>query len=162
MLSQTLVFIIHGIILKSNIRIKLATKILAPTQNEEVAWPDGSYSLPNIQDYFGYILKKLGKNTVNPSLKIYTNIKENRITFKIKTGYYLELLTSETMKLIGKAKSKITKDKNGEKVPYLEITGNLDKVDGSTMLFIIKEVKETVLDFQKGQLKYYDFVFVLL
>ena len=122
MLSQTLVFIIHGIILKSHIRIKLATKILAPTQNEEVAWPDGSYSLPNIQDYFEYILKKPGKNTVNPSLKIYTNIKENRITFKIKTVYYLELLTSETMKLLGKAKSKITKDKNGEKVPYLEIT----------------------------------------
>ena len=83
---------------------------------------DGSYSLPDIQDHFGYILKKPGKNTVNPSLKIYTNKKENRITFKIKTGYYLELLTSETMKLIGKAKSKITKDKNGEKVPYLEIT----------------------------------------
>ena len=83
---------------------------------------DGSYSLPDIQDHFGYILKKPGKNTVNPSLKIYTNIKENRITFKIKTVYYLELLTSETMKLLGKAKSKITKDKNGEKVPYLEIT----------------------------------------
>ena len=42
--------------------------------------------------------------------------------FKIKTGYYLELLTPETMKLLGSTNSKITKDKNGENVPYLEIT----------------------------------------
>ena len=47
---------------------------------------------------------------------------ENRITFKIKTGYFLELLTSETMKLLGSTKSKITKDENGENVPHLEIT----------------------------------------
>ena len=46
----------------------------------------------------------------------------NRPTFKIKTGYYLELLTPETMKLLGSTKSKITKDKNGENVLYLEIT----------------------------------------
>ena len=44
------------------------------------------------------------------------------ITFKIKTGYYLELLTPETMKLLGSTKSKITKDKNGKNVPRLEIT----------------------------------------
>ena len=42
--------------------------------------------------------------------------------FKIKTGYYLGLLTPETMKLLGSTKSKITKDKNGENVTYLEIT----------------------------------------
>ena len=47
---------------------------------------------------------------------------ENRITFKIKTGYSLELLTKETMKLLGITESKITKDKNGENVPSLEIT----------------------------------------
>ena len=47
---------------------------------------------------------------------------ENRITFKIKTGYYLELLTHETMKLLGSSTSKITKDENGENVPHLEIT----------------------------------------
>ena len=47
---------------------------------------------------------------------------ENSITFKIKKEYYLELLTPETMKLLGSTKSKITKDKNGENVPYLEIT----------------------------------------
>ena len=47
---------------------------------------------------------------------------ENRITFKIKTGYYLELLMPETMKLLGSTKSKITKDKNGENVARLAIT----------------------------------------
>ena len=47
---------------------------------------------------------------------------KNRITFKIKTGYYFELLTPETMKLLGRTENKITKDKNGENVPHLEIT----------------------------------------
>ena len=41
--------------------------------------------------------------------------------FKIKSRYYLELLTPETMKLLGSAESKITKDKNGENVPHLEV-----------------------------------------
>ena len=50
---------------------------------------------------------------------IYVNKIENRITFQIKTGYYLETLT---MKLLGGTKSKISKDKNGENVPHLEIT----------------------------------------
>ena len=48
---------------------------------------------------------------------MYINRIENRITFKIKNGHYLELLTPETMKLLG---SKITKDKNGENVHHLE------------------------------------------
>ena len=39
---------------------------------------------------------------------------KNRVTFKMKTGYYLELLTHETMKLLGSIKNKISKDKNGE------------------------------------------------
>ena len=50
------------------------------------------------------------------------NKTENRITFKIKNGYSLELLTKETMKLLGSTESKITKDKNEENVPHLEIT----------------------------------------
>ena len=52
---------------------------------------------------------------------MYINRIENRITFKIKNGYYLELLTPETMKLLVSTESKITKDKNGEIVPHLEI-----------------------------------------
>ena len=66
------------------------------------------------------ILKKYGKIIDNPSIRIYLNKIENRITFK--TGYYLELLTTETMKILGSTKNKITKDKNGENAPHLEIT----------------------------------------
>ena len=55
-------------------------------------------------------------------LKIYVNTIENRITFKIKNGCSLELLTPETMKLLGSTENKITKDKNGENVPHSEIT----------------------------------------
>ena len=84
--------------------------------------PDGSHSIPDIQDYFEYILKKHWEKPVNSSIGIYINKIENRITFKIKTGYYLELLTPETMKLLGSTKSKVTKNENCENVPYLEIT----------------------------------------
>ena len=45
----------------------------------------------------------------------------NRITFNIKSGYDLELLTPETMKLLGSAENKLNKDKNGENVPHLKI-----------------------------------------
>ena len=95
--------------------------IYAPTWSEEFKLPDGSYSVSDIQDYFEYILKKHSESIDNPSIRMYVNRTENRITFKIKSGYYLELLTSETMKLLGSTESKITKDKNGENVPHLEI-----------------------------------------
>ena len=52
----------------------------------------------------------------------YVNKIENRITLKIKNEYSLEILTPETMKLLGSTANKITKDKNGENVPHLEIT----------------------------------------
>ena len=84
--------------------------------------PDGLYYVSDIQDYFKYILKKYGENTNKPSVEIYVNKIENRITFKIKDGYSLKVLTPETMKLLGSNKSKITEDKNGENVPHLEIT----------------------------------------
>ena len=72
-------------------------KILAPTWNEQFELPDVSYSVSDIQDYFGYILKKHETVTDNPSIMIYVNNVENRITFKTKVGYYLEFLTPETM-----------------------------------------------------------------
>ena len=96
-------------------------KISAPTWDEEFELPDGSYSILDIQDYFEYILKEHSEIVDNPSIEIYVNRIENRITFKIKSGYYLELLTPETMKLLGSTASKITKDKNGENVPRLEV-----------------------------------------
>ena len=96
-------------------------KISSPMWNEEFELPDGSYSISDIQDYFEYILKRHGESVDNPPIRIYVNRIENRITFKIKSGFYLELLTPETMKLLGSAESKITKDKNGENVPCLEV-----------------------------------------
>ena len=98
------------------------SKISARTWNEEFELLDRSYSTSDIQDYYEYILKKHGKKTANSSVRLYINKIENRVTFRIKTGYYLEVLTPETMKLLGSTKSKITKDKNGENVPYLKIT----------------------------------------
>ena len=63
--------------------------------------PDGSYSVSDIQDSFEWILKKHGDDIDKPSVKIHVNKIENRVTFKIKNGYNLELSTSETIKLLG-------------------------------------------------------------
>ena len=60
--------------------------------------------------------------TDNPPAEIYVNQMEDRVTFRIKTRYYLALLIPETMKVLGSTKSKITKDEKGENVPCLEIT----------------------------------------
>ena len=62
-------------------------KISASTWGDEFELPDGSYSLSDIQDYFQYILKKHSENDDNPSIRIYVNEIENRITFKTKNGY---------------------------------------------------------------------------
>ena len=90
--------------------------------NDKFELPDGLYSVSNIQDYFEYILKKHEENTDKSSVQIHVNKIENRVAFKIKNGYSLELLTPETMKLLGSTKNKITKNRNGENVPLLEIT----------------------------------------
>ena len=95
-------------------------KISAPTWNKSFNLPDGSYSISDIQDYFEFIIKKHETLTENPSIQIYPNKIKNRIVFKIKTGYKLELLTPETMKLLGSTKKVVDKDKNGENVPKLE------------------------------------------
>ena len=95
-------------------------KISAPTWNKTFDLPDGSYSITDIQDYFEFIIKKHQTLTENPSIQIYPNKIKNRIVFKIKTGYKLELLSPETMKLLGSTKKVVDKDKNGENVPKLE------------------------------------------
>ena len=102
----------------NNNKFKTSTR----TWNDEFELPDGSYSVSDNQDYFEYILEKHVEDTDEPWVQIYVNKIENRITFKIKDGYTLELLTPETMKLLGSIKNKITEDKNGENVPHLEIT----------------------------------------
>ena len=83
-----------------------------PTWSEEFELLDRSYSVSDIQNYFGYIIKKPETVTDNPLIMIYLDKVENGITFKIKTGYYLKLLPFETGKLLGSTKIKINKDKN--------------------------------------------------
>ena len=82
-------------------------KISAPTRSDEFELPDGSYSISDIQDYFEYILKKHSECVDDPPIEIFVSKNENRIIFKIKNGYYLELLTPETMKLLGSTERKI-------------------------------------------------------
>ena len=75
-------------------------KISAPTWNETFDLPDGFYSIEYIQDYFEFIIKKHETLTENLLVQIYPNKTKNRIVFKPKTGYKLELLTPETMRLL--------------------------------------------------------------
>ena len=82
--------------------------------------PDGSYSIEDIQDYFKFIIKKQETLTQNLPVQIYPNKIKNRIVFKIKTGYKLESLSSETMKLLGSIKKDINHDKDVDDVPKLE------------------------------------------
>ena len=96
------------------------SKISAPTWNETFDLHDGSYSIDDIQDYFEFIIKKYETLTENLPVQIYPNKIKNRIVFKIKTGYKLELLTPETMRLLGSTKKDVDADKNGEIVPKLE------------------------------------------
>ena len=81
-------------------------KISAPTWIEKFDLTDGSYPISDTQDYFECNLEKHGEKTDNPSIRIYVNIIENRITFKIKRGYYLKLLILKTMKLLGSTEKK--------------------------------------------------------
>ena len=74
------------------------------------------------KDYFEYIVKTYETFTDTPSIRLYVNETENRITFKIKIRYYLQLLKFETIKLLESTKSKINKDKNDENELSLEIT----------------------------------------
>ena len=82
--------------------------------------PDGSYNIPDIKNYLECIIKKHETITNTAPILIYANNVINRIVFKIKTGYKLELLSKETMKLLGSTKNIIDSDKNSENVPRLE------------------------------------------
>ena len=71
-------------------------------------------------EYFEYIIKKHATIGDNPPVRIYVNKIENMIFFKIKTGYKLQLLSRETMKLLGTTNKDVDQDKDGEDVPKLE------------------------------------------
>ena len=68
--------------------------------NDTFDLPNGYYSISDIQDYFE-----------NSAIQIYPNKIKNRIIFKVKTGYKLQLLSPETMKLLGSTKKVVDKDK---------------------------------------------------
>ena len=89
-------------------------KISAPTWNEAFDLPDGSYNISEIQDYIEYIIKKHETIGENAPILIYANTINNRIAFKIKSGCKLELLSKETMKLLGSTKDTTDADKNSE------------------------------------------------
>ena len=91
-----------------NINLTINLKYLHQTWNDKFELPDRSYSVSDIQDYFECVLKKHGEDIDKQSVQIYVNKIENRVTFKIKNQYSLELLTAEAMKLLGSTKNKIT------------------------------------------------------
>ena len=82
--------------------------------DEKLNLSDRSYSVSDVQDYFEYIIKNYKTVADNPSMRTYVNKIENRITFKIEKGYYLQFLMHEVMKLLGSTKGKITQDENGQ------------------------------------------------
>ena len=97
-------------------------KISAPTWNETFDLPDGSYNISEIQGYIEYIIKKHETIGENAPVLIYANTMSNKIVFKVKSGYKLELLSlmKLLMKLLGSTKDTIDADKNIENVPKLE------------------------------------------
>ena len=96
-------------------------KIITPTWNGVFELRDGSYSVSDIQDYIEYIIKKHDTLSTNPFIHVYINKINNRLVFKIKDRYKLELQTPETMKLFGSTKKLIDKIKNWENVSSLEV-----------------------------------------
>ena len=103
-------------------------RLSGPTWSEDVSIPDGSYEISQIQNYFlDKVIKKpesnIKSNEQSPIL-IYANRILNRVTFRIKAGYELELLTNETMRLLGDGPI-IDTTKNSENVPKLEIVRNV-------------------------------------
>ena len=95
-------------------------EISAPTWNETFDLPDGSYNIPAIQNFLEYIIKKHETIADTAPILIYANNVVNRIVFKIKTEYKLELLSKETMKLLGSTSNIIDTDKISEYAPRLE------------------------------------------
>ena len=77
-------------------------RISAPTWNDILIYL--MIPITDIQVYFEFIIKKHETLTETPAVQIYVNKIKNRIVFKIKAGYKFELLTSETIKLLGSTK----------------------------------------------------------
>ena len=76
--------------------------------------------MSDVQDYIEYIIRKHETLTTVPPIHVYINRINNRLVFKIKYGYKLEVQKPETMKLFGSTKKLIDKTKQQKKVPSLE------------------------------------------
>ena len=97
-------------------------KISIPMWHHKTELLDRPCSVSDIQNHFEYNIKNQEAVTNNHSIRINVNKMQNEIVFKIKTGCYLQLLTPKMMKLPRRTNVNIIKDRNGENVPYLEIT----------------------------------------
>ena len=95
-------------------------KISLPTWDDIFDLTNGSYSIADSQDFFEFIIKKHETLTEDPPIEVYPNKIKNRLAFKRKTGYKLELLTPEIMRLLGSTKKDVDTNKNGEIVSKLE------------------------------------------
>ena len=111
---KTLVSTTHGRIYKS----RRETINL----NKEFQLPDVRQSVSNSEDFFEYVIKIHETLADKSPVQIYTIKIQNSVKFKIKCRYYLELLTSKTMKLLESSGQKVTEDKNGENVMQIKIT----------------------------------------
>ena len=111
-------------------------KISAPTWNDTFDLPDGSYSVSDIQDYFEYIIKKHETIADNPPVQIYVNKIKNRIVFRIKAGYKLELLTKETIQFLGSSKKDIDQNKFGQLITITPHSPTMLKAVNAEFSFI--------------------------
>ena len=119
------------------------------------------YYLPSVEIKYCNVLID-GRNfldqPIKDGLKTYDNIK--KIAMSQGDDYTTECLLDyvyfkEYYKLIAKDLSKQQKlDADPKAIQLINFTGNLDRGEGSIMFFIIEEAKESVLDFQREQLKY--------
>ena len=132
-------------------------KLSGPTWSETFDLPDGSYEISDIQDYFFKMIQKHEstiKNNKESPVFIYPNEVKNRIVFKIKTGYKLELLSRETQKLLGD-EPLIDKNKNSNNVPQLDQVESIllhSNLVRNQYLQNSKLLYEFVLDKKFGQL----------
>ena len=140
---QILASVLHGKIQKSH------TKTINLIYQLQRRMKNLNYLMDHIMGQILKIILSISSKrhetlTDNPTIRIYVNKIENRITFRIESRYYLQLLTPETMKLLGSTENKITRNENGEDVPHLEITEVvLVRVILSTM--IINKTQESCI-----------------
>ena len=81
---------------------------------------DGSYSISDNHNYFEYNIMKHKKLTDKPLVEMHINGIHNNVTLNFKFEFYLELLMSETLKLLGNAIENLTKEIKCDNLPHIE------------------------------------------